>query len=91
VGKTPPEKGPAQDKEDPPLVSQLPNMQWVYEAVAMGDPLNYTFKSCLRTLNIIRSAMARERGIELSESAVSMTHAAPRPTAFSGTIRVQGG
>jgi transposase len=47
------------------------DMQWVYEAVTMGDPLSYKFEFCLWTLNIIRSMIARERGIKLSKSAVS--------------------
>ncbi len=47
------------------------DMQWVYDAVTMGSPLNQKFEFCLWTLNIIRSMIARERGIELSKSAVS--------------------
>ena len=47
------------------------DMQWVYDAVTMGSPLNQKFEFCLWTLNIIRSTIARERGIELSKSAVS--------------------
>ncbi len=47
------------------------DMQWVYEAVTMGNPLNYQFEFCLWTLNILRSLIKRERGVELSKSAVS--------------------
>ena len=45
--------------------------QWVYDAVTMGSPLNYQFKFCLWTLNLIRSLIAKERGVQLSKSAVS--------------------
>jgi transposase len=45
-------------------------MQWVYEAVTMDSPLNYKFERCLWTLNIIRSMIDREFGIELSKSSV---------------------
>jgi transposase len=37
----------------------------------MGSPLNHKFEFCLWTLNIIRAMLKRERGIELSKSAVS--------------------
>jgi transposase len=47
------------------------DMQWVYDAITMGNPLNHKFEFCLWTLNIIRSMIARERGVELSKSAVS--------------------
>jgi transposase len=47
------------------------DMQWVYDAVTMGSPLNDKFEFCLWTLNIIRSMIAKERGVQLSKSAVS--------------------
>lgn len=47
------------------------DMQWVYEAITMGSPLNHKFECCLWTLNIIRSMIAKERGVVLSKSAVS--------------------
>jgi transposase len=47
------------------------DMQWVYDAVTMGDPRTYKFEFCLWTLSIIRSMIARELGVELSKSAVS--------------------
>ncbi len=46
-------------------------MQWVYEAITMGNPLNHKFEFCLWTLNIIRSMIEKERGVKLSKSAVS--------------------
>jgi transposase len=47
------------------------DLQWLYEAVTLGSPLNHKFEFCLWTLNIIRAMLKRERGIELSKSAVS--------------------
>ena len=47
------------------------DMQWVYDAVTMGSPLNYQFEFCLWTLNIIREMILRERGISLSKASVS--------------------
>ena len=47
------------------------DMQWVYDTVTMGSPLNHKFEFCLWTLNIIRSMIAKERGVKLSKSAVS--------------------
>jgi len=47
------------------------DMQWVYDAVTMGNPMNYQFEFCHWTLNIIREMIARERGIELSKASVS--------------------
>ena len=47
------------------------DMEWVYDAVTMGSPLNHKFEFCLWTLNIIRSMIEKERGVKLSKSAVS--------------------
>jgi transposase len=47
------------------------NMRWVYQAVTLGNPLNYQFDFCLWTLNALRSLIAKELGIQLSKSAVS--------------------
>jgi transposase len=46
-------------------------MQWLYDAVTMGDPRQYQFTFCLWTLGIIRTMLKREWGIELSKSSVS--------------------
>ena len=46
-------------------------MRWLYEAVTLGNPLQYQFEFCLWTLSIIRQMLRREHGIELSKSAVS--------------------
>jgi transposase len=47
------------------------DMQWVYDAITMGSPLNHKFEFCLWTLNIIRTMIANERAVKLSKSAVS--------------------
>jgi len=46
-------------------------MQWLYDAITMGSPLNYKFDFCLWTLAIARTLLKKERGIVLSKSSVS--------------------
>jgi transposase len=46
-------------------------MQWLYEAITLGDPRQYQFALCLWTLGIICQLLRREFGIELSKRAVS--------------------
>jgi transposase len=48
-----------------------PVLRWLYKAITMGDPTQYQFEFCLWTLAIIRQMLHREKGIELSKSAVS--------------------
>ncbi|MDQ7074090.1 MAG: helix-turn-helix domain-containing protein [Gammaproteobacteria bacterium] len=33
------------------------DMKWLYDAITMGNPLNYKFEFCLWTLNIIRELL----------------------------------
>ena len=47
------------------------DMQWIYNAVTMGNPLNYQFDFCLWTLNALRTLIEKELGIKLSKSSVS--------------------
>jgi len=47
------------------------DMQWIYDAVTMGDPRNYQFDFCLWTLKVLRSMIERELGVKLSKSSVS--------------------
>lgn len=47
------------------------NLQWIYDAVTMGNPLNYQFDFCLWTLNVIRTLIEKELGVKLSKSSVS--------------------
>lgn len=46
-------------------------MQWLYDAITLGDPRQYQFEFCLWTLGIVRTVLKREFGIELSKSGVS--------------------
>jgi transposase len=46
-------------------------MQWIYEAVTMGNPLNYQFDFSLWKLNILRSMIEHEFGVKLSKSSVN--------------------
>ncbi|OGT91953.1 MAG: hypothetical protein A2514_04860 [Gammaproteobacteria bacterium RIFOXYD12_FULL_61_37] len=45
-------------------------MQWIYQVVTQGNPLQYQFDFCLWTLNVLRALIERELGIKLSKSAV---------------------
>ena len=45
-------------------------MQWLYEAITLGDPRQFQLVFCLWTLNIVRTVLKREKGVELSKSAV---------------------
>lgn len=53
------------------------DMQWVYDAVTMGSPLNYKFEFCLWTLNIIRSLIAKECGQSVAGSPGLKSAASP--------------
>lgn len=46
-------------------------MQWLYQAITLGDPQQYQFEFCLWTLGLVRALLKREQGIELSRSGVS--------------------
>lgn len=45
-------------------------MQWLYNAITLGDPRQYQLPFCLWTLNIVRMVLKSEHGIVLSKSAV---------------------
>ena len=45
-------------------------MQWLYEAITLGDPRQFQLVFCLWTLNIVRTVLKKEKGVELSKSAV---------------------
>lgn len=47
------------------------DLQWLYEAITNGNPLNYQFEFCLWTLGTIRSLLEKKRDIVLSKSSVS--------------------
>jgi transposase len=46
------------------------DMQWLYHAITMGNPLNYKLPFCLWTLNNIRALLDKERAILLSKSSI---------------------
>lgn len=45
-------------------------MQWLYQAITLGDPRQYQLAFCLWTLGIVRVVLKKEHGVELSKSAV---------------------
>jgi len=47
------------------------DLKWLYDAITMGNPLNYQFYFCLWTLNTIRILLEKERSIKISKSSLS--------------------
>lgn len=45
-------------------------MQWIYQAITLGDPRQYQLAFCLWTLGIVRLVLKKEQGVDLSKSAV---------------------
>jgi transposase len=45
-------------------------MQWLYQAITLGDPRQYQLAFCLWTLGIVRLVLKKEQGVDLSKSAV---------------------
>lgn len=45
-------------------------MQWLYQAITLGDPRQYQLAFCLWTFGIVRLVLKKEQGVELSKSAV---------------------
>jgi len=46
------------------------DMKWLYDAITMGNPLNYKLPFCLWSLNTIRTLLQQERGVLLSKSSI---------------------
>jgi transposase len=46
-------------------------MKWLYDAITLGDPRQFQLPFCLWSLNIVRSVLKKNHGIELSKSGVS--------------------
>ncbi len=46
-------------------------MEWLYQAITLGDPRQHQLPFCLWTLALVRQLLKREFGIELSKSGVS--------------------
>jgi len=47
------------------------DMAWIYSVMTRGNSQQFQFAFCLWTLKLLRTLIARERGIELSKSAIS--------------------
>jgi transposase len=45
-------------------------IQWLYQSITLGDPRQFQLAFCLWTLAIIRVVLKKEKGVELSKSAV---------------------
>ena len=45
-------------------------MQWLYNAITLGDPRQFQLPFCLWTLKIVRTVLHKEKGLELSKSSV---------------------
>jgi transposase len=46
-------------------------MRWLYDAITLGDPKQYQMPFCLWTLNIVRTMLKKQKGMELSKSSAS--------------------
>ena len=46
------------------------DMKWLYDAITMGNPLNYKLPFCLWRLNTIRTLLEKERKVKLAKSSV---------------------
>lgn len=56
-------------KGRPTKVSRV-DMKWLYDAITMGNPMNYKLPFCLWTLNTIRAPLEKERKVKLAKSSV---------------------
>ena len=45
-------------------------MKWLYDAITMGNPLNYKLPFCLWSSNNIRALLQKERAVILSKSSI---------------------
>jgi transposase len=45
-------------------------MQWLYDAISLGDPRQHQLPFCLWTLNVVRALLKKQWDISLSKSAV---------------------
>jgi transposase len=45
-------------------------MEWLYNAISLGDPRQHQLPFCLWTLNVVRTLLKQQRGVSLSKSAV---------------------
>ena len=45
--------------------------RWLYDAITLGDPRQHQFEFCLWTLGVIRGVLKKDKGVEMSKSAIS--------------------
>jgi transposase len=45
-------------------------MEWLYDAISLGDPRQHQLPFCLWTLNVVRALLKKQWGVSLSKSAV---------------------
>ena len=58
-------------KSGRPRKAEAKVLQWLYEAITLGDPRQYQLPYCLWTLAIVRRLLKKEHGVEMSKSGVS--------------------
>ena len=58
-------------KSGRPRKAEAKVLQWLYNAITLGDPRQYQLPYCLWTLAIVRCLLKKEHGVEMSKSGVS--------------------
>jgi transposase len=58
-------------KSGRPRKAEVKVLQWLYNAITLGDPRQYQLPYCLWTLAIVRRLLKKEHGVEMSKSGVS--------------------
>lgn len=58
-------------KSGRPRKAEAKVLQWLYDAITLGDPRQYQLPYCLWTLAIVRRLLKQEHGVEMSKSGVS--------------------
>ena len=58
-------------KSGRPRKAEAKVLQWLYDAITLGDPRQYQLPYCLWTLAIVRRLLKKEHGVEMSKSGVS--------------------
>jgi len=59
------------EKSGRPRKAEVKVLQWLYDAITLGDPRQYQLPFCLWTLAIVRRLLKKEHGVEMSKSGVS--------------------
>jgi len=58
-------------KSGRPRKAEAKVLQWIYDAITLGDPQQYQLPYCLWTLAIVRRLLKKVHGVEMSKSGVS--------------------